>query len=71
MTRFIRAAVLALLMAPLASLAEAHTVDHHTGGEGALQWLLDHGYMVGIGLAALTILYFAFRHQRKAHRHGE
>lgn len=68
MTRFIRAAVLALLMAPLASLAEAHTVDRHTGGEGALHWLLDHGYMVGIGLAVMTAVYFMLRHRRRASR---
>ena len=71
MTRFIRAAVLALLMAPLASLTEAHTVDRHTGGEGALHWLLDHGIIVGVGLAALTLVYFAFRNRRKAYRHGK
>ena len=71
MTCFTRAVVLALLMAPLASLAEAHTVDQHTGGVGALHWLLDHGYMVGIGLAVLTAVYFALRNRRKVQRHGE
>ena len=65
MPHFARAAFLALLIAPVASLAEAHTVDHHTGGEGVLHWLLDHGYIVGIGLAALTVVYLALRNRRK------
>jgi hypothetical protein len=72
MKRFIRAAVLTLLLAPLtSSLAHAHMVDHHTGGEGAPHWLLDHGYIVGVGLATFTVVYFMVRHRRKAHRRGD
>ena len=71
MIRFTRAVVLALLMAPFASLAEAHMVEQHTGGVGTLHWLLDHGYIVGIGLAVLTVVYFALRNRHKVQRHGE
>ncbi len=43
------------------TVAEAHTLDHHSGAEGVLHWLLDHGYIVGVGLACLSALYFVLR----------